>query len=231
MDKTMKIKLLLRGPARWLLSLILIGLMWTPARAASAIILDGQFSDWIGQAGVSDLIGDETAPFTDLTGFYFATNSGDPTAYFMAERVGANKPLNLVLHIDTSDDGIYTSSSDRYITLRYNMQGQSSSVDASLYDGTDNFLKVIASNADWGESGREGGSRVEWAVTFADLGITAGQAIRMVLESQQGGSTSDVVAEVQWSPASILGWPLALLILVATAGWLGLKRHRDPLEL
>ncbi len=79
-------------------------------RAADDIILDGAFADWVGQSGITDPVGDASRPFDDLTGFYFATNPDDSTAYFMAERVSSNSPLNLVLLIDTNDDGVLRRS-------------------------------------------------------------------------------------------------------------------------
>jgi hypothetical protein len=195
-------------------------------RAADDIVLDSQFDDWVGQSGITDPIGDATRPFDDLTGFYFATNPDDPTAYFMAERVSSNSPLNLVLNIDTNDDGVYDDPGDRYITVSYNPQGNRSTVEVMVYDGTGGFVSLVTGGSDWGESGREGGSRVEWGVPFADLGVSAGQAIRMILESQQGGTTADVMEEVQWSPANALGWGLIAILMVGSAAWLARQRQQ-----
>jgi hypothetical protein len=195
-------------------------------RAADDIILDGAFADWVGQSGITDPVGDASRPFDDLTGFYFATNPDDSTAYFMAERVSSNSPLNLVLLIDTNDDGVYDDPGDRYITVSYNPQGNSSSVEVMVYNGTGGFVSLVTGGSDWGESGREGGSRVEWGVSFADLGLSAGQAIRMVLESHQGSATADTTEEVQWSPANALGWALIAILVAGGATWLTRQRRQ-----
>jgi hypothetical protein len=62
----------------------------------------------------------------------------------------------------------------------------------------------------WGESGK--GRRVEWGVTFSDLGIAPPQTIRMQLVSYSGNKISDGVVEVQWSPANALGWYLLIIL-------------------
>jgi hypothetical protein len=196
------------------------------ARAAGDIVLDSEFEDWDGQPGISDPEGDATRPFDDLLGFYFTTNPDDPTAYFMAERVSSNSPLSLVLRIDTNDDGVYDNQRDRYVTISYNPQGNRSTVEVMVYDGVGGFISLVTGGSDWGESGREGGSRVEWGVPFTDLGISAGQAIRMVLESHQGSAVADSTAEVQWSPANALGWALIAVLLVGSAVWMARQRRQ-----
>ena len=196
------------------------------ARAADDIVLDSEFDDWDGQPGIGDPEGDASRPFDDLLGFYFTTNPDDPTAYFMAERVSSNSPLNLVLRIDTNDDGVYDDPGDRYVTVSYNPQGNDSFVEVMVYDGAGGFVRLITGDSDWGESSRDGGSRVEWGVPFADLGIAAGQAIRMVLESHQGSAVADTTAEVQWSPANALGWALIAVLVVGSAVWMARQRKQ-----
>jgi hypothetical protein len=209
-----------------ILTMVLLAAFYTApdARAAGDIVLNGEFDDWDGQPGISDPQGDATRPFDDLLGFYFTTNSDDPTAYFMAERVSSNSPLNLVLRIDTNDDGVYNAPGDRYITVSYNPQGNRSTVEVMVYDGTGGFISLVTGGSDWGESSNGGGSRLEWGVPFADLGTSAGQAVRMVLESHQGSAIADSTAEVQWSPANALGWALIAVLLVGSAAWLARQR-------
>jgi hypothetical protein len=95
-----------------------------------------------------------------------------------------------------------------------------------LFDGSGNYLRTIASSAPWGEGGQ--GARVEFAISFADLGIAPYQTIRLEVVSMQGNTVSDEAAEVQWSPADALG-PLALAGL-ALAGAVLLFIRRKKIE-
>jgi hypothetical protein len=210
------------GTYLWALVLLLWVLSTPAALAASPIVLDGQFLDWIGQPNVSDAIGDCAKPELDLTKVLFATNPNDSTAYFMTERLlGINQPLGLRLYIDTNNNGSYSEPTDRIVKIRYAPDLFSSQVDVDIHTGTDAFLKTIANDVDWGEGLVLGARHVEWGVSFADMGITAGQPIRMYLESRpgstSGGNRCDITAEVQWSPANALGLPLLALVLCAGA--------------
>ncbi|HWQ12747.1 MAG TPA: hypothetical protein VNL77_08105, partial [Roseiflexaceae bacterium] len=207
------------------------GCPW-PGAPGGPIVLDGQFDDWPGRACIADPPGDCGNERLDTIALFNATNPDDPTAYFMVQTLeGATQPLGLRLMIDTNDDGVYTSAVDRRVEVRYQPQANDSSVDVALYDGAGAFLGTIASDADWGESLDEGGRRVEWGVSFAQLGITAGQAIRFRLESRggntPGSNACDATDEVQWSPADALG--LALLALALGAGAVVAARRRRRL--
>jgi hypothetical protein len=218
----------LRRAARLLSTgLILLGAVLVVVRPAQAanIVLDGSFADWLGQPMVPDPPGDAANGHTDLKAFYFAHNAGDATAYFMAERwQGGSQPLSLVLYVDTDNDGNYLEASDRRVTIDYkpNPGGR---VTVDLFTGTGTFIKDIATNAAWGEAGANG-SRVEWGISFADLGIAPFQPIRAQLVSTQGGDQSDGTAEVQWSPANALGYPLLAGLMAAGAAWLAHRRRR-----
>jgi hypothetical protein len=195
-----------------------------PARAAN-IVLDGSFADWLGQPNVPDPQGDAASDQTDLQAFYFTHNPGDATAYFMAERwQGGFLPLWLVLYVDTDNDGNYLEAGDRRIAVYY-LPIPRGRVRVDLYDGTGTFINNIAANAAWGEAGVDG-RRVEWGVSFADLGIAPFQPIRAQLVSMQGGSQSDSTAEVQWSPANALGYPLLAGLMAVGAAWLAHRRWR-----
>ena len=79
------------------------------AQAAGPIVLDGQFSDWTGQAHINDPTGDAQNDKTDIVDFYFATNPNDETAYFMAERLlGGPSEITYNLLIDANDDGDFS---------------------------------------------------------------------------------------------------------------------------
>lgn len=213
------------------LLLALAALVPATAHANGPIVLDGQFGEWAGQPAISDPAGDCGQEGADIVSFAFGTNPDDSTAYFMATRaVGSNQPLGLRLLLDTNNNGNYSEPSDRIVEVRYQTQNTDSRVDVTLLDGTGAALATIANNANWGDSNASGGTRIEWGVSFAQLGILAGQAVRMTLHARQGNiagtSTCDGTAEVQWSPADALGWGLLALALIGGAGWLAHQRRR-----
>ena len=105
-----------------------------------------------------------------------------------------------------------TVDSDVDVTVRY------ADTDATISQLTDQ---------DWGESTAEGGKSVEFRVSFADLGITVNQTIRMYVESFDGGTLQDQApdtGDIQWSPVNILGY--ALLGVLMLAGILLIWRFR-----
>ena len=88
-----------------------------------------------------------------------------------------------------------------------------------IYEAT-SFEKVYDSGwNDWGDSRSEGGLRVEFALDWDDIGIEFGNAMRMYAVSYSGLSSDPTLmdrgpdgnADIQWSPASILG-PVVLAI-------------------
>jgi hypothetical protein len=204
---------------------LLAATAWTAPAEAADIVLDGEFGDWAGQANAPDAAGDADNDHTDLQAFYFADNPGVEMAYFMAERWQAgSQSLTLNLHVDTNNDGSYSGADDRRVLVAYSPNpGGRANVD--LYSGTGAWLKRIASNANWGESG-SGSWRVEWGVSFADLGIVAFQTVRVQLVSLQGNSVSDSAPEVQWSPANAMGWPLLAAVAGAGLTWLIYRRRK-----
>jgi hypothetical protein len=185
---------------------------------SGAIVLDGLFDDWLGQPNVPDVLGDSQTSQSDLSAFYFTNNPDQDYLYFMAERWESSAAgLELRLSIDTNNNGDYSEISDRYIEVRYHPnQGGRTYVD--LYDGQGAYLSQIANQMSWGEPDK--GSRVEWGVTFTDLGIAPFQTIRMQLVSLHGTQLSDGAPEVQWSPANALGWYLLALLTLGGLGWL-----------
>ena len=190
---------------------ILVIIPFKGAQAQSAsIVLDGLFDDWLGQPHVPDDQGDAQTNHSDLSAFYFANNPDQDYLFFMAERWDlGSEGLDLRLFIDTNNNGSVNETADRIIEVRYHPnQGGRTYVD--LYDGGGNFLKQIAYQMNWGEAGKAG--KVEWGVTFSDLGIAPYQTIRMQLVSYHGTQVSDTVAEVQWSPANALGWYLLIFL-------------------
>jgi hypothetical protein len=184
---------------------ILAAFLFPPsAFAAGPIVLDGQFGDWAGQPSVDDPQGDARNDRTDIKAFNFTTNPDDETAYFMMERWEAGaQEVDYALQVDTNNNGNYSEASDRMVLVIYR-PNPSGAADVTLLDGTGGMIRTIASNAPWGE--KSPGARVEWGVSFADLGIAAFQTIRLQPLSMQRYDVSDAAPEVQWSPADALGW-------------------------
>lgn len=212
-------------------SLAIIFSIWlsliSPAfvKAAANIVLDGAFGDWAGQICIPDPPGDAASQESDLLNFCFANNPDDPTAYFMVERPNSKGWMEIWLLLDTNNNGLYQEASDRRVRVSYKPQGNHSSVDVALYNGTGGFLGNIATGMDWGESMHDSGARVEWGVSLASLGISAGQPIRMLAQTTLGGTISDSTVEVQWSPANALGIPILAGILLAGSAWF-VHQHR-----
>lgn len=205
--------------------LLVLG-QFSSAQAQSAgIVLDGLFEDWLGQPNVPDPQGDAWNSHTDISAFYFTNNTDQDYLFFMAERWNAgSEGLDLRLYIDANNNGDMTETVDRMIEVQYHPnQGGRTYVD--LYDGAGGFLRQVGYQMDWGAPGK--GNKVEWGVTFADLGIAPNQTIRMQLVSYSGNKVSDGVAEVQWSPANALGWYLLGFLGTIGLGWL-YRRRRAP---
>ncbi|MCC6626630.1 MAG: hypothetical protein IT340_04415 [Chloroflexi bacterium] len=187
--------------------------------AAGTITIDGQFADWSGQPSIADPLNDCHKSDLDITTFAFTSSHTLATSYFMAKRqTRKNGPMGYILKLDTNNDGDYTDSTDRLVQVRYDNLPTSSQVDVSISTGAGAFIATIATGQDWGESAAEGGLRVEWPVTYAQLGIAPGQVIRMVLSSRPGNSNQansicDTTDEVQWSPADALGYPLVAVLV------------------
>lgn len=207
-----------------LLAVVMALLTVLPVQAQSgAIVLDGQFSDWLGQPNVPDLQGDAKNDHSDLAAFYFVNNPAQDYLYFMAERwnTGA-EGLEQRLYIDANNNGDYSEVEDRIISVSYNPNPNGRTT-VDLYDGRWGFLRQIANNMSWGEP--EKGRRVEWGVSYTDLGIAPFQTIRMKLVSNHGNNVSDGVPEVQWSPANALGWFLLAVLTLIGLGWV-YYRHK-----
>ncbi len=208
-----------------ILAMLLLALAWPqPAAAAGPIILDGQFGDWNGQPFIQDPQGDAGHSWNDLRAFYFATNPGESSAYFMAQRWDpGGKALELRLLIDTNNNGLYTDMGDRMLMIDYQVKG-AGLIDEYLYSGTGAYIRAVVVNMPWGEI--YPGGQVEWGISFSDLGIAPYQTIRMQLQSMQGNTPDDQVAEIQWSPAAALGYPLLAVLLGLGAVWLFYRRKK-----
>ena len=162
----------------------------TPAVAYAAtplITLDGDFSDWSGQMHINDPIGDATVAHRDITAFYWANNPDDETCYWMLERVQATSTMRYLVFFDANNNGIYTDHVDRLIQVIYTISKKKSKVSVIVrFADTGQKISEVK-NKDWGQSSNEGGRRVEFGASFADLGTGVGHTIRMYAICYQGG--------------------------------------------
>jgi len=204
--------------------ILLLFLPFTTAQAQSgSIVLDGLFDDWIGQPNVPDPQGDAQTSHSDIAALYFTNNPDQDYLFFLAERWNpGSEGLDLKLFIDTNNNGDNTEIVDRIIEVQYH-PNQDGRTYVDLYDGAGGYLYQIADLVPWGEPGK--GRKVEWGVTFTDLGIAPYQTIRIQLVSYSGNKVSDGVAEVQWSPANALGW-LLLVVLGASGLFIVYSRRK-----
>ena len=213
----------------WMYRLIIAGflvLTMTVSVSAATLVVDGQFGDWAGQPNVEDP-NDGGNPNVDILTFYWGTNPGDDHIYWMMEREGSpsgNPKVYYFVNLDTNNNGSYTDAQDRLVQVLYDPSRNSSNVTVTVFDGTGG--QISQSSGDWGESIDEGGSRVEWRVSFIDLGIDAHQTLNMTAGAGQnpGQSSGDQVpdnGDITWTPIPVLGWPwlTAIVIVVIVTAW------------
>jgi hypothetical protein len=208
----------------------------TPAiLGGGPITVDSNFDDWNGHSFLLDPWGDNSGQDKlDLAALYWANNTDQEINFHMVQRQTTDgQPFNgsngltsdgdYILYVDANNNGNYGEVSDRVVRLEYNPRNHDSRVRARVYrleEEEDNDLELISDSGwnDWGETKGEGGLRFEFAVTWDDLGLNFGEAMRMYLISYTGNVKNPDVrdrlpdgnADIQWSPASILGpWLLA----------------------
>lgn len=70
------------------MAILLLLVAFPPSRglAASPIVLDGQFGDWLGKARLEDGYGDTKHHWDDVRYWYWATNDGQSAIFFMVQR-------------------------------------------------------------------------------------------------------------------------------------------------
>ncbi len=202
-----------------------------PALAAN-IVIDGQFGDWAGQPFITDPPGDASPPRTDLFSVYWATNPGNPTAYFMIQRdfpggQGGQSVFYRVF-IDTACNGSYNEASDRVIFAAYNPTNFAGTTTIVVSSGTG--ASISANGGNWGDAAYgppTGGTRTEFGVSFNDLGISTNQTICFYVATYQtAGSTtpSDGSVPVQWAPIPALGEPLMLVVVIGVMVYVWWRR-------
>lgn len=203
------------------------------AQAAVNIVLDGQFADWDGQAFLTDPEGDAHWK-ADIKRFYWATNPGESAMYFMAERwpklENIGQSVTYCVHIcphpmKGADPACYDTAEDWQVLCHYD-PNETPNAEVRLYHGDESPRDAtphLEYGGDWGLTGAEGGTKVEFRVAFADVGIGVGQPIRMFLTSVKDdeGNTNphyDVcpdIGDIQWAPVHTLGLVLTVLLLGA----------------
>jgi hypothetical protein len=197
--------------------IIALGITHQPVQAGAGITLDGNFDDWAGKPCVSDPAGDAPANL-DIILFCFVSDFDTEEIFFMFQRSGSGMaPTDYTIRLDINNDGDYNDPEDRLIQIRYNLSNAHSMVDVTVYDGTGNYLTTVASKADWGESGREGGARVELGMSWAQLGLTPGVTAAATMDIYSGNMVDILDTPVTWTPADALGYIILGIIVVCAA--------------
>ena len=203
-----------------------------PPPPSGVITIDGSFSDWNGQAFISDPFNDNIAgQENDLHELYWANNMNEEINYHMIKRHtrdgnpfdgsnGQKKDGKFLLIIDVNDNGVFTDSVDRNIEIKHEPDN-GGQVKVKVRRADNNEVISDSGWNSWGETEGEGGLRVEFALDWDDLGLNFGDVIRMYLISYKGNVASPEgkdrlpdSGDVQWSPASIFG-PILLGIVTA----------------
>jgi hypothetical protein len=220
----------------WLLAVVaalilitVLAVFASTAQAAANIVLDGQFADWDGQAFLPDPQGESGVHWkADIKFFYWATNPGEEAMYFMVERYpGANmsQTVTYCVHICPHGGSTYDTAEDWQVLCHYDPD-ETPNAEVRLYHGDESPRDAtphLEYGGNWGLTGAEGGTKVEFSVSFADIGISVGQSLTMYLDSlkDDAGNTNphqDIcpdTGDIQWAPVHTLGLVLTVLLLGA----------------
>ncbi|NLW91915.1 MAG: hypothetical protein GXY34_10015 [Syntrophomonadaceae bacterium] len=195
--------------------------------AVGAIVVDGNFNDWVGQPSLADPVDGGFIAIDDITRFGWATNPNEERLYFMIERktylLHKLWPAHFILYIDGNDNGNYGDKHDYYIDIEY--KPLLGSVDVDVYDRKG---KPVASYIQNGGQ-IAGVDKVEFSVPMTDLGIIPpSQTIRMYVVGVESHDRVPNGGDIQWSPIPIM--PSWLLATIFVAGLIGaviiLKKRR-----
>ncbi len=220
-----------------------------PEPDTTPIVIDGKFDEWDGKAHLDDAYNDQTGSHRhDIAAFYWANNIDEEINYHMIERHTTDgQPLDddenaqeqsarFIVYMDTNNNGEFFESGDRRAVVTYVPHEESSSVNVKIYPGDSNQKISDSGWNDWGDSEEEGGLRVEFPLDWNDLGIQFGDVIRMYTVSFYGVSSNPFItdrvpdgdADIQWSPASVLGpWLLGAASVAGIAAiWFISRRRR-----
>jgi LPXTG-motif cell wall-anchored protein len=134
--------------------------------------------------------------------------------------------VKYTIYVDTNDDGNFSGSNDRRVLVDYHPKFHHSDVRVRVKRGSGGET-LYSAEGDWGESIAEGGRKVEVAVFWDDLDISAGNVIRMYVESNWNDRLPNS-GDIQWSPASILGfWLLSALLAVGAVALWRIKKRKE----
>jgi len=221
---------------RQVLLLTLILLLASPTGVlAATLVIDGSFSDWVGMPNLTDPAGDVTPARVDLTAFYWGTNPGVSTVYFMIQRNypggQGNASVYYRIFIDTNCNGSSSEAVDRILFIYYDPSGSSGSTSLTIYTGTGG--QISSSSGNWGDpagSAPTGGTRTEVSASFSDLGITVNQQICVNLGSYQNaneGLPADAIGPLVWAPVPAMGIPLLVTFIIGASvlAWLRFRRR------
>jgi hypothetical protein len=201
-----------------------------PPLSSPQIVIDSDFTDWDGKAFLNDPSGDHLGlSRNDIAAMYWANNQDDEVNFHMIERHttdgqayngsnGQTKGARYVLYVDVNNNGNYSDGADRLVQVNYIPKHFSGQVRVRVRHA--NTYQKISDTGwnDWGQNRDEGGLKFEFPVSWDDLGFGFGGVVRMYAASYLGpvdlhlerDRVPDGSADVQWSPASILGpWLLA----------------------
>jgi hypothetical protein len=171
--------------------------------------MDGEFEDWEGQAYLDDPYDDTKHHWDDVRYWYWATNDGVSSLFFMIQRfehAGENQEKdNKIVDEDPAyaipiesgiSEGKDKDKKQVHYTIFVDLDNDGRFSEA--HDGTIfvahypkygglTLVNVFGPGqyhvytGMWGDSDDEGGRRVEFQVPFSYLGIQTGQVVRMVL--------------------------------------------------
>jgi LPXTG-motif cell wall-anchored protein len=211
-----------------------------PPAPQGDITLDGEFNDWNGIPNLVDDPDDASESEGDLFRLYWANDVDGTTVFWQIERYGSDglpggaldptneqsKKVKYTVFMDVNNNGDFDDPIDRHVRINYDPKASASLVTVDVRPALGGGWENIARNQDYGDSEGEGGHRVEFAVSWADLGVSFGQPIRMSVESDHNDRLPNT-GDIQWSPASIFGLPVLIGLFIAgvIAIWWFRGRH------
>jgi len=220
-----RLRLRERRCAAALLLALMLTLAFSAGVSAQGPAIDRNFADWAAYGNITDPQGDSPAPSADLTTFAWDSQPNGNSISFMIERASPPRKDDKVyynIYLDTNNNGSVNEAADRRINVFYDPKGNKSRITVTVYNGAGGVIS--RRSGDWGQSDKEGGRQVEFAVSFADLGIQAHQTINMYLTAGDApvGGPIDRAPDsgtITWAPIPTLGWALTGILV---AGGLGL---------
>lgn len=191
------------------------------------IVMDGNFDDWTGREYLSKKCGHE-GHSASINFFYWGTNPNGDQLFFMLEPcpdsvTSDDDGVVYQIHIDTNNDGNYSSTTDRIVEINYRPLPHSGLVKVDVK--RPNGSKTGNWNGQWGEPDEGQARRAEAPVSFASLGIDPRQTIRMYATADDNDRIPEA-GDIQVSPIPILDYPLLALVTAGAIALVWWKRGR-----